>query len=97
MILIETMAQTGVVAFGLYLSWIRPGGEEMEELTTLFTLADDWSSPAWSGPASGSWSGQRRSISAGTRKQGLHDAAERREVCSGVLAGKGAIARGVNQ
>jgi 3-hydroxyacyl-[acyl-carrier-protein] dehydratase len=41
-ILIETMAQTGVVAFGLYLSMI--GGKakkENEENVTLFTLAEN--------------------------------------------------------
>jgi 3-hydroxyacyl-[acyl-carrier-protein] dehydratase len=42
-ILVETMAQTGVVAFGIYLGMIRgklsPG--QMEKLVTLFTLAED--------------------------------------------------------
>jgi 3-hydroxyacyl-[acyl-carrier-protein] dehydratase len=39
-ILIETMAQTGVVAFGLYLSLLKDGGKGMENLITLFTLAE---------------------------------------------------------
>ena len=40
-ILIETMAQTGVVAFGLYLSVLAGKAKEMaEENVTLFTLAD---------------------------------------------------------
>jgi len=40
-ILIETMAQTGVVAFGLYLSVLSGKAKEMaEENVTLFTLAD---------------------------------------------------------
>src|SRR4030065_2658038 len=39
-ILIETMAQTGVVAFGLYLSLTRGKGKgEIGALLTLFTLA----------------------------------------------------------
>ncbi|MHB8770735.1 MAG: 3-hydroxyacyl-ACP dehydratase FabZ family protein [Syntrophales bacterium] len=41
-ILIETMAQTGVVAFGLYLSVIAGKGKEMsEDNVTLFTLAEN--------------------------------------------------------
>lgn len=42
-ILIETMAQTGVVAFGLYLSLLKNGSsaERFRGMTTLFTLADD--------------------------------------------------------
>jgi len=42
-ILVETMAQTGVVAFGIYLSMIRgklPPGQ-ISKLVTLFTLAED--------------------------------------------------------
>ncbi|OIP93304.1 MAG: beta-hydroxyacyl-ACP dehydratase [Syntrophobacterales bacterium CG_4_8_14_3_um_filter_58_8] len=40
-ILIETMAQTGVVAFGLYLSLLRGKGERsIEDPVTLFTLAE---------------------------------------------------------
>ena len=40
-ILIETMAQTGVVAFGLYLNLLRGKGERsIEDLVTLFTLAE---------------------------------------------------------
>ncbi len=41
-ILIETMAQTGVVAFGLYLSLLRGKGEKrIEDPVTLFTLAEN--------------------------------------------------------
>jgi 3-hydroxyacyl-[acyl-carrier-protein] dehydratase len=42
-ILIETMAQTGVVAFGLYLTLLQNDGctEKMQGLTTLFTLAEN--------------------------------------------------------
>jgi 3-hydroxyacyl-[acyl-carrier-protein] dehydratase len=42
-ILIETMAQTGVVAFGLYLSLLKNdlSPEKTRDLTTLFTLADN--------------------------------------------------------
>src|SRR5512136_1445618 len=41
-ILIETMAQTGVVAFGLYLNMKQRGVplESMKEMMTLFTLAE---------------------------------------------------------
>jgi len=41
-ILIETMAQTGVVAFGLYLKTIRGGtpAEVSKDLITLFTLVE---------------------------------------------------------
>lgn len=41
-ILIETMAQTGVVAFGLYLTMRQSMSDDQRgRLTTLFTLADD--------------------------------------------------------
>ena len=41
-ILIETMAQTGVVAFGLYLSLTRGKGKgKIGDLLTLFTLAEN--------------------------------------------------------
>ena len=41
-ILIETMAQTGVVAFGLYLSMIHgKGSKEIRNPVTLFTLAEN--------------------------------------------------------
>ena len=42
-ILVETMAQTGVVAFGLYLSMLgeKGGGVALEDPVTLFTLADN--------------------------------------------------------
>jgi len=41
-ILIETMAQTGVVAFGLYLTLRQNMSDDQRgRLTTLFTLADD--------------------------------------------------------
>lgn len=42
-ILIETMAQTGVVAFGLYLSLVKYNlsPDQLKEITTLFTLADN--------------------------------------------------------
>jgi 3-hydroxyacyl-[acyl-carrier-protein] dehydratase len=39
-ILVETMAQTGVVAFGLYLSLLKGDTAGMEDLVTLFTLAE---------------------------------------------------------
>ncbi len=39
-ILIEAMAQTGVVAFGLYLLMRQMGLDDAKKLTTLFTLAE---------------------------------------------------------
>ncbi len=39
-ILIEAMAQTGVVAFGLYLLMRQIGLDDAKKLTTLFTLAE---------------------------------------------------------
>ena len=42
-ILIETMAQTGVVAMGLYLTMLQKNGsiKETEKLVTLFTFVDE--------------------------------------------------------
>ena len=40
-ILVETMAQTGVVAFGLYLAMLGQAGKTPEDPVTLFTLADN--------------------------------------------------------
>lgn len=40
-ILIETMAQTGVVAYGLYLSMLAGKSRELSEAVTLFTLAEN--------------------------------------------------------
>ncbi|HET6459528.1 MAG TPA: beta-hydroxyacyl-ACP dehydratase [Syntrophales bacterium] len=40
-ILIETMAQTGVVAFGLYLYMRQMAMDHAKKLTTLFTLAEE--------------------------------------------------------
>jgi 3-hydroxyacyl-[acyl-carrier-protein] dehydratase len=40
-ILIETMAQTGVVAYGLYLSLLAGKGLDTSETVTLFTLAEN--------------------------------------------------------
>ncbi|MCE5264733.1 MAG: beta-hydroxyacyl-ACP dehydratase [Deltaproteobacteria bacterium] len=41
-ILIETMAQTAVVAFGLYLNLLRgQSGKQMDDLITLFTFAEN--------------------------------------------------------
>lgn len=41
-ILIETMAQTGVVAFGIYLQMMQKNGEKtLEDMIALFTFADE--------------------------------------------------------
>ena len=54
-ILIETMAQTGVVAFGLYLLDDAGKAKEMDGMTSPFSRwRKMWSLPVWSVPASGS-------------------------------------------
>jgi 3-hydroxyacyl-[acyl-carrier-protein] dehydratase len=42
-ILIETMAQTGVVAFGIYLTMLQMNikAEQTKDITTLFTIVED--------------------------------------------------------
>ena len=69
-ILIETMAQTGVVAFGLYLSCFRGEREEGSKIRLRSSRwRKTWSSPAWSAPANPSWLRAGRSISAETRSR----------------------------
>ena len=69
-ILIETMAQTGVVAFGLYLSVIAGKGKEMsEDNVTLFTLAENVEFTGVVSPGERVVITGRRSISAGTRSR----------------------------
>jgi len=91
-ILIETMAQTGVVAFGLYLSML-PGEKQkgIEDPITLFTLAENVEFTGVVGP------GERVTI---TGKKVYFRGNQLKveismvrpngeEVCSGTLAGKG--------
>ena len=89
-ILLETMAQAGVVALGLYLASAELAPEEMEKLTTVFTDASvDFSDRVLPG---------ERVITTGTpvffRRRKLQSQVEmKREdgttVCSGVISGMG--------
>ena len=91
-ILIETMAQTGVVAFGLYLNLLRGKGEkQIDDPVTLFTLAEtveftDMVRPGDLVMVTGRkvyFRGNQIKVDCSmTRSDGG-------EVCSGVLAGKG--------
>jgi len=89
-ILIETMAQAGVVALGLYLCALERSPEELEKLVTVFTDA--------SVEFSGTVSPGERVTSIGTktffRRLKLRSEVEMRlddgtVVCSGVLSGIG--------
>jgi 3-hydroxyacyl-[acyl-carrier-protein] dehydratase len=91
-ILIETMAQTGVVAFGLYLSTLQGGKQRgIEDPITLFTLAENVEFTGVVGPGEcvtiqGKkvyFRGNQLKVSVSmSRPNG-------EEVCSGTLAGKG--------
>ena len=92
-ILIETMAQTGVVAFGLYLTLLHNDGaaDKMKGLTTLFTLAENVEFAGMVAPGETviirgeKIYFRRNSIKTSivmTRENGI-------VVCSGVLAGMG--------
>jgi 3-hydroxyacyl-[acyl-carrier-protein] dehydratase len=94
-ILIETMAQTGVVAFGLYLSLLR-GQENHEKPVTLFTLAENVEFTGVVQPGDLVMIRGRKIYFRGNQLK-VSVSLERpdgQEVCSGVLAGKG-IPRGV--
>ncbi len=92
-ILIETMAQTGVVAFGLYLSSLFHGESQkgLEDPITLFTLAENVEFTGVVGPGEPVVVTGRKVYFRGnqlkvdvsmTRPNG-------EQVCSGTLAGKG--------
>jgi 3-hydroxyacyl-[acyl-carrier-protein] dehydratase len=91
-ILLETMAQAGVVALGLYLASAELAPEEMEKLTTVFTDASvDFLDSVLPG---------ERVITTGTpvffRRRKLQSQVEmKREdgttVCSGVISGMGIV------
>ena len=91
-ILIETMAQTGVVAFGLYLNLLRGKGEkQIDDPVTLFTLAEmveftDMVRPGDLVMVTGRkvyFRGNQIKVDCSMKRP------DGREVCSGVLAGKG--------
>jgi 3-hydroxyacyl-[acyl-carrier-protein] dehydratase len=91
-ILIEAMAQTGVVAFGLYLNLLRgSGGKQIDDPVTLFTFAEAVEFTGVVRPGDLVMVTGRKVYFRGnqikvdcsmTRSDGS-------EVCSGVLAGKG--------
>ncbi len=89
-ILLETMAQAGVVALGLYLASVELSPEEMEKIVTVFTDANvDFANTILPG---------QRVLTTGTpvffRRRKLQSRVEmKREdgtiVCSGVISGMG--------
>jgi len=91
-ILIETMAQTGVVAFGLYLS-LLPGEKRkgIEDPITLFTLAENVEFTGVVGPGESVIVTGRKVYFRGNQlKVDVSMARPNGEqVCSGILAGKG--------
>ncbi len=92
-VLIETMAQTGVVAFGLYLSMLekKKSLDEVKELLTLFTLADGVEFTGVVKPGERVIvSGDKIYFRRGSLKAKVAMARENGQmVCSGVLAGAG--------
>jgi len=93
-ILIEAMAQTGVVAHGLYLSTTKPGGvsaEEIVKITTLFTYAEEVEFLGIVAPGERIvFRGKKIYFRQGSLKAAV--TAEREDgeiVCRGILAGKG--------
>lgn len=91
-ILIETMAQTGVVAFGIYLLMKQNAlNEQTEKLITLFTLADDIEFTGIVNPGERVIiKGEKIYFRRGSIKTRVGMRRENGEtVCSGVLAGMG--------
>ena len=91
-ILIETMAQTGVVAFGLYLSLLSGENRKgIEDPITLFTLAENVEFTGVVGPDESVMVTGRKVYFRGNQlKVDVSMARPNGEqVCSGLLAGKG--------
>ena len=91
-ILIETMAQTGVVAFGLYLAMLREKGARMlENPVTLFTLVENVEFTGVVRPGDQVlMTGKKVYFRGNQLKVDISMARPNGEVvCSGVLAGKG--------
>jgi 3-hydroxyacyl-[acyl-carrier-protein] dehydratase len=91
-ILIETMAQTGVVAFGLYLSLLRgKEGNHLEDPITLFTLAENVEFADVVRPGDQVVVTGRKVYFRGNQIKVacVMTRPEGKEVCSGTLAGKG--------
>jgi 3-hydroxyacyl-[acyl-carrier-protein] dehydratase len=96
-ILIEAMAQTGVVAHGLYLSMTKLGAsvEAVKKITTLFTYAEEVEFLEIVAPGERIiFRGKKVYFRQGSIKAAV--TAEREDgeiVCRGVLAGRGVVAR----
>jgi 3-hydroxyacyl-[acyl-carrier-protein] dehydratase len=96
-ILIEAMAQTGVVAHGLYLSLSRPGASvtEVKKLTTLLTYTEEAEFLGIVVPGERIiFRGRKVYFRQGSLKAAV--TAEREDgevVCRGILAGKGVTGR----
>jgi len=92
-ILIEAMAQTGVVAHGLYLSLVKAGegGEELGKITTLFTMAEEVEFLGIVTPGERIIiEGRKVYFRRGSLKAAVTAARENGEpVCRGILAGMG--------
>ena len=91
-ILIETMAQTGVVAFGFYLSMIRgKGSKEIRNPVTLFTLAENVEFTGVVRPGEPVLITGRKIYFRGNQIKVAISMVRPNgeEVCSGILAGKG--------
>ena len=91
-ILIETMAQTGVVAFGLYLNMLRGKGEKrINDPVTLFTLAETVEFTDVVRPGNLVMVTGRKVYFRGNqiKVDCVMTRSDGREVCSGVLTGKG--------
>ena len=91
-ILIETMAQTGVVAFGLYLNLLRgSGGKQIDDPVTLFTLAETVEFTDVVRPGDLVMITGRKVYFRGNqiKVNCVMTRSDGREVCSGVLAGRG--------
>ncbi|MHB9097523.1 MAG: 3-hydroxyacyl-ACP dehydratase FabZ family protein [Syntrophales bacterium] len=92
-ILIETMAQTGVVAFGLYLGMIAGKGkkEDVADAVTLFTLAENIEFTGVVAPGELVMITGRKIYFRGNQIKVSVSMARPsgEEVCSGILAGKG--------
>ena len=91
-ILIETMAQTGVVAFGLYLNLLRRKGEkQIDDPVTLFTLVETVEFSGVVRPGEPVRVTGRKVYFRGNqiKVDCVMTRPDGEEVCSGILAGKG--------
>ncbi|MBN1382827.1 MAG: beta-hydroxyacyl-ACP dehydratase [Deltaproteobacteria bacterium] len=93
-ILIETMAQTGVVAFGIYLTMQQMNitAEQTKGLTTLFTICEDVEFLKIVQPGEKVIIyGEKLYFRKGNLKSKIHMETQKGEIiCRGILAGRGA-------